>query len=49
MKRKKRLADRGRTPKDNYPFPLTSKGERKNRCMEIGGVMVTGGALVIGR
>jgi hypothetical protein len=24
----KRLADRGRNPKEDYPFPLMSKGER---------------------
>jgi hypothetical protein len=34
MKRKQRLVDRGRIPKENYPFPLMSKGERKNKCME---------------
>jgi hypothetical protein len=56
MKRKKRLVDRGSIPKENYPFPLMSKGERKNRCMEmerknrcnidmvLRGEMVTGGA-----
>jgi hypothetical protein len=45
MKRKQRLVDRGSIPKENYPFPLMSKGERenkgmetreKNRCMETG-------------
>jgi hypothetical protein len=51
MKRKKRLVDRGSIPKENYPFPLMSKGERKNKCMETRertdaetrGAMVTGG------
>ena len=51
MKRKQMLADRGVAPKENYPFPLMSKGERKkkrmetkrnNKCMETRGVMVTG-------
>jgi hypothetical protein len=45
MKKKKRLADRWRErTKDNYPFPLMSKGEREkkgmeieNICMKIGG------------
>jgi hypothetical protein len=55
MKRNKRLAYRGIIPKDNYPFPLMSKGERKNksmemerknRCMETGGAMVTWGDMV---
>jgi hypothetical protein len=34
MKRKKWFVDRGISPKENYPFPLISNGERKNRCME---------------
>jgi hypothetical protein len=57
MKRKQRLVDRGSIPKENYPFPLMSKGERNKKCMEMkrnnicmetGGVMVTWGAMVIG-
>jgi hypothetical protein len=50
MKRKKRLVDRGRIPKENYPFPLMSKGERKNRCMETERkniCMETGGAMIL--
>jgi hypothetical protein len=26
-----KLADRGRNPKESYPFPLMSKGERMSR------------------
>jgi hypothetical protein len=29
MKRKQRLVDRGSIPKENYPFPLMSKGGRE--------------------
>jgi hypothetical protein len=31
------------TVRGSYPFPLISKGERKNRSMNIGGRMVTRG------
>jgi hypothetical protein len=57
MKRKQRLVDRGSIPKEDYPFPLMPKGERKNRCMETkrnnrcietGGAMVTGGEMITG-
>ena len=57
MKRKKRLVDRGRKPKEDYPFPLMPNGERKkicmeiernNRCIETGGEMVTWGEMIIG-
>jgi hypothetical protein len=57
MKRKKRIVYKGSIPKENYPFPLMSKGERKNRCMETerkktcmetGGAMVIGGVMITG-
>ena len=51
MKRKHRIVDRGSNHKENYPFPLMSKGERKNKGMEIERnkrSMETGGAMVIG-
>jgi hypothetical protein len=31
MKRKQRLVDRGRSLKENYPFPLMSKGREKEQ------------------
>jgi hypothetical protein len=37
MKINKRFVDRGSNPKENYPFPLMSKGGEsmeKNKCME---------------
>jgi hypothetical protein len=58
MKRKHRLVGRERNPKENFPFPLRSKGEKKNKgmeterksiCVNTWGALVTGVAMVTGR